>query len=76
VVADLLYSHRAALYRSELLGREPSEDEEPLIERQALHARSIAIDHPLSGQRMVFEAPVPGDMAQLLATLGELRPRD
>jgi len=76
VVADLLYSHRAALYRSELLGREPSADEEPLIERQALHARSIAIDHPLSGQRMVFEAPVPGDMAQLLATLGELRPRD
>ena len=56
--------------------RPPAEDEEPLIGRQALHARSIAIDHPLSGERMVFEAPVPGDMAHLLATLGELRPRD
>jgi len=74
IVADLLYSNRPALYRSELLGRRPGEDEEPLIERQALHARSIAIDHPLSGQRMVFEAPVPRDVERLLDAVAELRP--
>jgi len=29
------------------------------FERMALHARSISFNHPHSGKRMVFEAPVP-----------------
>lgn len=34
--------------------------------RQALHARSLAFDHPTTRQRMYFEAPLPEDMAQLV----------
>ena len=74
VVADALYSHRAALYRSDLLGRPPADDEPPLIERQALHAHRIAIAHPVTGARMEFAAPLPADIAALLAALDELRP--
>jgi 23S rRNA pseudouridine1911/1915/1917 synthase len=37
--------------------------------RQALHARSLAFRHPLSGQLMKFEAPVPADLAALFALL-------
>jgi 23S rRNA pseudouridine1911/1915/1917 synthase len=34
--------------------------------RQALHARSLAFDHPTTRQRMQFEAPLPDDMHQLI----------
>jgi 23S rRNA pseudouridine1911/1915/1917 synthase len=37
--------------------------------RQALHAWKLTITHPATGQPMTFEAPVPGDLAALLATL-------
>ena len=73
VVADGLYSERGALYRSDLLGRPPAEDEPPIIERQALHAHRIAVDHPFTGQRMEFTAPVPADIQALLDALEELR---
>jgi 23S rRNA pseudouridine1911/1915/1917 synthase len=29
--------------------------------RQLLHAWKIAVDHPSTGERLDFEAPVPGD---------------
>lgn len=34
--------------------------------RQALHAWRIALTHPLSGERLVIEAPVPSDLRDLL----------
>jgi len=37
--------------------------------RQALHAAALAIAHPETGRAMRFEAPLPDDMAGLLATL-------
>ncbi len=37
--------------------------------RQALHAWRLTIAHPGSGQPITFEAPLPDDMAALLATL-------
>jgi 23S rRNA pseudouridine1911/1915/1917 synthase len=37
--------------------------------RQALHAHSLAIEHPLTGQALRFEAPLPVDMVELLAVL-------
>jgi 23S rRNA pseudouridine1911/1915/1917 synthase len=36
---------------------------------QALHAVQLGLDHPISGERMVFEAPLPGVMEKLLAVL-------
>lgn len=41
----------------------------PLLPRQALHARALALTHPRSGKRMRWEAPLPADMARLLADL-------
>jgi 23S rRNA pseudouridine1911/1915/1917 synthase len=39
--------------------------------RQALHASRLALAHPLTGRPLVCTAPVPPDMAALLATLEE-----
>lgn len=36
------------------------------FERMALHARSIAFNHPHSGKRMIFEAPVPAFFDRLM----------
>jgi 23S rRNA pseudouridine1911/1915/1917 synthase len=33
---------------------------------QALHAFSLSFDHPVSGERLSFEAPLPADIAALL----------
>jgi 23S rRNA pseudouridine1911/1915/1917 synthase len=37
--------------------------------RQALHAVSLKLEHPLSGKPMAWEAPVPPDMQSLLGAL-------
>jgi len=74
VVADALYGNRSALYRSDLLGQPPAEDEPPIIQRQALHAHRIAIGHPTTGRRMEFTAPPPADFEALVRALEELRP--
>ncbi len=38
--------------------------------RPALHAWKLAFDHPLSGERLQFTAPPPGDLVDLWAALG------
>lgn len=40
-----------------------------MIKRQALHASRLSFDHPSAGERMTFEAPLPPDIAALLARL-------
>lgn len=37
--------------------------------RQALHAATLGFTHPVSGERLLFEAPPPADMAALIAQL-------
>ena len=37
--------------------------------RQALHAARLTLCHPLSGEEMSWEIPLPGDMQELLAIL-------
>ncbi len=39
------------------------------IGRQALHAARIAFDHPRTGRRVAFEAPLPADFRRALAVL-------
>jgi 23S rRNA pseudouridine1911/1915/1917 synthase len=41
--------------------------------RQALHAAVLGFIHPVSGDAMRFEAPLPEDMAELLALLDPVR---
>jgi len=38
--------------------------------RQALHAATLGFEHPVTGEFMEFEAPMPDDMAGLLRDLG------
>lgn len=40
--------------------------------RQALHARSLGFIHPGSGEELVFESGLPGDMEDLMRALREL----
>jgi len=37
--------------------------------RQALHATRLELTHPATGQRLAFHAPLPSDLAELLAAL-------
>ena len=39
------------------------------FDRQALHAASLGFDHPVSGEALAFEAPLPADMTALIAAL-------
>lgn len=36
------------------------------ISRQALHAQKLSFTHPITGEHLVFEAPLPEDMERLL----------
>jgi 23S rRNA pseudouridine1911/1915/1917 synthase len=68
IAGDQVYGGRFALPR----GATPA-----LIEmlrgfkRQALHAASLAFDHPSSGKRLSLQSPLPPDYAALLAVLRE-----
>ncbi|MDO5623446.1 MAG: RluA family pseudouridine synthase [Pseudomonadota bacterium] len=42
--------------------------------RQALHARRLAFTHPVTGQALAFEAPLPADMAAALQEWGLTMP--
>ena len=42
------------------------------LERQALHAAVLGFTHPVTGQILRFESPLPADMAQLQDLLSEL----
>ena len=39
--------------------------------RQALHATKLALEHPVTGEHMEWEVPLPEDMEELLAQIDE-----
>jgi 23S rRNA pseudouridine1911/1915/1917 synthase len=41
----------------------------PLFPRQALHAERLALNHPEHGELMQWQAPLPADMRELIASL-------
>ena len=43
--------------------------------RQALHARRLAFEHPITGQALDFQAPLPADLAAALAAWRLQSPR-
>ena len=49
--------------------RIPIPTDAPRMDRPALHARRLELDHPTTGKRMTFEAEIPADMANLLVYL-------
>jgi 23S rRNA pseudouridine1911/1915/1917 synthase len=73
IVADRLYEGKSALHLSDLVENLPQEQEETLIARQALHALRLCFDHPVTGERMEFEAPLPDDIQQALSAVRKHR---
>ena len=41
------------------------------FKRQALHAEKLSFVHPVSGETLSFESPLPQDMIDLMASLRE-----
>lgn len=67
IVCDPLYAGHRVLTRGELLGRAP--DDQVVLDRLALHARRLALRHPLSGTPLEFEAPMPQSLLNFLDLL-------
>jgi 23S rRNA pseudouridine1911/1915/1917 synthase len=76
IVADKAYSGRDRLTLGDLVGAGATEadGESVLIDRQALHAHSLRLEHPLTGQPLQLTAPLPDDMTRTLEALRRLRP--
>ena len=76
VLCDRLYGGRSAIteahLRSSAAGGVRS-DGPVILHRQALHAARLELDHPQSGRRMVFDAPLPEDISTVLERLRMLR---
>jgi 23S rRNA pseudouridine1911/1915/1917 synthase len=70
VLCDKQYGGRASITLGEL---RRSADETVLLDRQALHARRLKIQHPETGEPLEFEAPIPADLERTLAALREFR---
>lgn len=71
VLCDKLYGGRASITVGEI-SRNPA-DETVLLDRQALHARRLKIQHPETGEPLEFIAPIPPDLEKVLATLRQFR---
>jgi 23S rRNA pseudouridine1911/1915/1917 synthase len=71
VLCDRQYGGRAKITRGEI--RRDPEDAEVLLDRQALHARRLEFAHPDTGKSLGIEAPLPSDMAAVLAELRAYR---
>jgi 23S rRNA pseudouridine1911/1915/1917 synthase len=67
IVGDATYG--GTRRESRLAPDDPLRRAAEAVGRQALHAWRIAFDHPRSGRRVTFEAPVPADVAAALAVL-------
>jgi 23S rRNA pseudouridine1911/1915/1917 synthase len=66
LVGDPVYGGRRRIPRG---ASAPLIAELDSFKRQALHATRLALEHPLTGKPLEWEAPPPGDMTQLLAAL-------
>jgi 23S rRNA pseudouridine1911/1915/1917 synthase len=69
ILCDRLYAGHAQVTRQEL--EDGREGGQVLLDRQALHAWRIALRHPVTGERLQFEAPLPGDLERVLQRLRE-----
>lgn len=69
IVADMFYGLRDAIYLSDIAGGEHTPSEQPLLDRQALHARRLTIYHPALKKQTTFEAEMPADMMALIQAL-------
>ncbi len=67
VLCDRDYGREAEISEGELQGKKKSN--KIILNRQALHAASLTIDHPVTGKRMNFTSDLPYDMKQAIKIL-------
>jgi 23S rRNA pseudouridine1911/1915/1917 synthase len=74
IVADRVYGGHSELRLDEVApDATNAAHESTLISRQALHAARLELRHPVTNQRIAWEAPLPADMQRTLAALREFR---
>jgi 23S rRNA-/tRNA-specific pseudouridylate synthase len=77
ILADPLYGDGATLLLSQLKRRyraKDDEEERSLTPRLALHAWKIELVHPVTGEPLKVEAPLPRDLEVALKLLRKHRP--
>ncbi|HEV3006124.1 MAG TPA: RluA family pseudouridine synthase [Pirellulales bacterium] len=67
VLCDRAYGGRARLTLGDV--RRAPENDELLLDRQALHARRLLLKHPDTGQPLELVAPLPSDLTRVLEEL-------
>jgi 23S rRNA pseudouridine1911/1915/1917 synthase len=74
VVGDTVYGGMRRVSADELRGNplHRLNDMIAALHGQALHAYSLAFDHPVTGQRMEFQAPLPAEIGNVLGVLRSL----
>ena len=69
VLCDGRYGLRRELRLSDVCPLRPDEEDRILIDRQALHSHRLGFPHPVTGEDVTFEAPLPEDLSQTLEAL-------
>jgi 23S rRNA pseudouridine1911/1915/1917 synthase len=70
IVGDKLYGPDEGCFPRGADGELTADDLELLeLPRHALHARRLALAHPVTGERLDVEAPLPADLAEFWDTL-------
>ncbi|PQO42414.1 RluA family pseudouridine synthase [Blastopirellula marina] len=70
VLCDRIYGNRARISAGDIAR---NDDSQIVLGRTALHARRLKITHPVTGQPMEFEAPIPADIHSTLDLLRAFR---
>lgn len=71
LIGDPLYGKQRGL-KAQGPNAEAADEAVRGFERQALHAAVLGFKHPISGEELRFEAPLPADMKALIETLRRL----
>ena len=70
---DPLYGRQSEIFLSKIKKKkfnlQKNTEEQPLLSRTTLHAHSLAFDHPVTGERLKFEAEPPKDFRAFLNQL-------
>jgi 23S rRNA pseudouridine1911/1915/1917 synthase len=69
ILADALYSGRATVSISDILGVGAHDSNSVVLSRQALHAHKLELTHPESGEPLALTSPLPEDLTRLIEFL-------
>ncbi len=69
IVCDRLYAGHCEVTESFLRGQSQRPGEPIVLNRQALHARSLKLVNPQTGTEMTFDAPLPSDLTTVIELL-------